>query len=436
MIATESPTPVPEWRLWTKVLFRFFFIYLFFQLAPWNWLGRIPGPSYIVKWYGQLMDWAVDTANARVFHIAPVLVPINGSGDTSYGWAQLCLIISLAVIGCIIWSVIDRRRKNYSALNYWLCLFARYYIAMYAFAYGILKIFALQMIFPSLHQMATPLGDLLPMRLSWLFIGYSTPYQVFSGIAEVLAGLLLLYRRTATLGTLLALGVFTNVMMLNLSYDIPVKIFSIQLVLVCLFLLANEAGRIWDFFVLNKPAPGSSLYTFRYRQKWMRITRLVLKAAFIIIAVVLEVFNGMDYYKFVHKPSAAQVIPNGVYAVTNFSVTHHGSPLSLSDSLRWQDVIFEDGTGSIKTTDALFRQRYGRGYFAYSADDQSRQLAFKDRKTDSANILVFHYDLPDSNSLHLWGKKGNDSLDVELRRTNHHFPLAERQFHWLSEYNR
>ena len=45
---------------------------------------------------------------------------------------------------------------------------------------------------PTLSQLATPLGDLLPMRLSWLFIGYSTPYQVFSGVMETVAGLLLL----------------------------------------------------------------------------------------------------------------------------------------------------------------------------------------------------------------------------------------------------
>ena len=206
MIATDSP-------IWKKVLFRFFFIYLFFQLSPWNWVARIPVLGYPAQCYSKLMNWAVNAANAKFFHVAPVLVPTNGSGDTSFAWAELWLTISLAVIGCIIWSIIDWRRRNYSVLNYWLCLFARYYVATYAFVYGFFKVFALQMGFPSLHQLATPLGDLLPMRLSWLFIGYSTPYQVFSGAAEVLAGLLLLYRRTATLGTFIALGVFINVML-------------------------------------------------------------------------------------------------------------------------------------------------------------------------------------------------------------------------------
>ena len=135
--------------------------------------------------------------------------------------------------------------------------------------------------FPNQSQLATPLGDFLPMRLSWMFMGYSATYQIFAGFMEVLAGSLLLYRKTITMGALLAVGVFSNVMMMNLSYDIPVKIFSMNIVLFCLYLLANEYSRIVCFFVLNKPAPVCSLYHFKHTKKWMRIARVILKIAFI-----------------------------------------------------------------------------------------------------------------------------------------------------------
>ena len=55
--------------------------------------------------------------------------------------------------------------------------------------------------FPALSQLATPLGDLLPMRFSWLFIGYSAPYQFFSGAMETIAGLLLLIPAHGDRGT-------------------------------------------------------------------------------------------------------------------------------------------------------------------------------------------------------------------------------------------
>ncbi|MFZ8278288.1 hypothetical protein ACO1KY_14095, partial [Staphylococcus aureus] len=66
-------------------------------------------------------------------------------------------------------------------MNYWLFVAIRYFVILNGFSYGIFKLFAVQMPFPSISQLATPLGDFLPMRLSWMFIGYSHSYQVFSG---------------------------------------------------------------------------------------------------------------------------------------------------------------------------------------------------------------------------------------------------------------
>jgi len=294
----------------------------------------------------------------------------------------------------------------------------------------------MQMYFPSLHQLATPLGDLLPMRLSWLFIGYSAPYQVFSGIMEITAGLLLLYRRTSTLGILFATAVFINVAALNLSYDIPVKIFSMELVFVCIFLLANESNRIICFFILNKPAAVGELYHFRYTKKWMRVSRIVFKTAFIILALVLPFINYYEYYKSARTAPAKQPVANGVYTVTVFAVNKNNLPDNGTDSLRWRDCIFENGTGSIQTSDTAFRHRYNRAYFNYALDSVTRMLGFRKKFDDSLFMLKFRFDMPDSNTLRLWGKQHNDSLYIELKRTSRHFQLAEKQFHWLSEYNR
>src|SRR4051812_13946636 len=118
--------------------------------------------------------------------------------------------------------------------------------------------------FPTLSQLATPLGDLLPMRFSWLFIGYSVPYQFFSGAMESLAGLLLLYRRTVTAGLFAATGAFMNVVMINLAYDVPVKLNAAPLLFACLFLLALDAKRLLNFLVLNRPAPPTAAYNLTF----------------------------------------------------------------------------------------------------------------------------------------------------------------------------
>ncbi len=429
----EAPSAV--WPLWRKILFRFFFIYILFQIIPWG-IDIIPGIGFITKYYYKANEWIVTFANANLFHVKKILIPLNGSGDTSFGWAAQWTMLCLALSGCFIWTLIDRRRNNYSKLNYWLCLVTRYFIALIAFIYGLDKVLLLQMPFPLLSQLATPLGDFLPMRFSWLFVGYSAPYQIFSGIMECLVGLLLLYRRTATLGILLATGVFFNVLMLNLSYDIPVKIFSLNLVVVCLYMVANEFERIVCFFILNKTASACNIYHFSYRGKWLRITRVILKAGFLIV-VVMMFYNYYTNYKKIINQQETKPIKTGVYNVTEFAINKDTLPPLLTDTLRWQDVIFEmGGMGSIKTSDTIFRKRYGRGYFNFITDTNKHILNFKKFQQDSNFILSMHYQIPDSNTIYLSGLKGNDSLHVELKKSDRHFQLAEKQFHWLSETNR
>lgn len=425
------------WPWWRKILFRFFFIYLLLNITPWTWLDPIPGVSFINSYYYKMIDWAVETSNEKLFHIRKVLVPMNGSGDTSYGWAQVWLFLSVSITGCIVWSVIDHKRLNYRLLNYALCLFTRYYIASIAFGYGIIKLFALQMPFPSLSQMATPLGDFLPMRFSWMFIGYSKPYEIFSGGMEVLVGVLLLYRKTSTLGALVATAVFTNVVMLNLCYDIPVKIFSIHLLMMALFLAANEYHRIVCFFVLNRPAALSSIYYYAYPKRSIRITRIILKTLFVIISIALPAYNGWKFYKQYNSSAAIKPVKEGVYDVAVYAVNKDTIPPLITDTIRWQDVIFEkSGMGSIKTSDTAFSHRYNRAYFVYSTDTVQHLLNIKKMPDDSTFILSMKYEMPDTNTIRLFGGPKADSLYVELKRNNRHFQLAEQQFHWLSEYNR
>jgi hypothetical protein len=435
MLIMEAPRDM-NWPLWKKILFRFFFIFFTLYMAPWTWLNSIPWVGKLTNWYYSLEDWFVRLTNAKLLHIKDELVPVSGSGDTSWGWAQLYTFLLTALIGCIIWSLIDRKRKSYNKADYWLCLFTRYYIAIFAFLYGIIKIFALQMPFPNPSLLATPLGDLLPMRLSWMFMGYSTPYQVFSGAMEIMAGVLLLFRRTATFGTVVAAGVFTNVMMMNLSYDIPVKIFSMRLVFMSLFLLAHEYKRIFSFFVLNRTAEACSIYSVRFTKKWARVARVVLKLIFIGVAVGWMFYTTWDRYKQVNAPQPEGPIARGVYNVEAYVINKDTIPALITDTLRWQDFILENGFGSIKTTDSLFRKRYQRAYFNYSIDTAKQTIKFVKSFADTNALLSMRYEIPGNNIVRLWGKLRNDSLFVVLRKSNRHFQLTERQFHWLSEANR
>jgi hypothetical protein len=436
----DFATPTPAWPLWQRILFRFFAVYFILHIEPWNWFRLIPGVSLLLRPYDAAMDWAVRTGNAHLFHVRETLIPVNGSGDTSYAWAQLCLQLTVAAVACLIWTALDRRRAHYERPAYWLRLVVRYYIATAALGYGIIKLFVLQMPFPALSQLATPLGDLLPMRLSWLFIGYSTPYEVFSGAMETVAGLLLLYRRTVTAGLFAATGAFINVLMINLAYDVPVKLFAAHLLLSCLFLLALDSKRLVGFLFLNRPAPPTTAYDPILVRRWQRWGGIAVKLFIVSQILVMPLWSSWTRYRTAKRPPAPGPFAVGVYDVRSFVVNGDTVPLTSTDSLRWRDVIFDNaGAGSVNTRDPVFWQRYRRGYFRYKPDTASRTVAVWKTSTiprDSTFLFTMRYETPDTNTIRFALGLRGDSVRVDLVRTPRHFQLTERQFHWLSEYNR
>jgi hypothetical protein len=435
MISTTWPGN-PYWPQWQRILFRFLFVYFLLMIAPWTWLEYIPGVSYVMKYYYQLSDALVQFANNNIFKVYKELVRPNGSGDTSWAYTQMWLYLLLSAFVCIVWTVIDRKNTHYNRIAYWFRIILRYFLIVNCFGYGFAKVFLQQMPFPNMSQLATPLGDLLPMRLSWIFMGYSSNYQFFTGLMEVIAGLLLLFRRTSTFGTFFAAGVFANVFVMNLGYDIPVKLYSLHLFLSAMILMLFDYKRMLQFLMMNRTADVSHLYEVTFPLKWMRITRILLKLFVITTTIIIPLYGGLFPGP---KPKASSPIPSGVYHVDVFVKNGDTIPYTYTDSLRWKDFIIEaNGSGSVGSRDTTFRQLYGRGYFGSKADTATNELKLNKRDWvfNIYELFTLKYSMPDSTHLILHGKMRNDSIYVQLTKTNRHFQLAERQFHWLSEYNR
>ena len=431
-MSNAPPATSPSWPLWQRVAFRFIAVALTLLIVPDLIAGSVP----IV---GRAMNGIVELSNAQLFHVRPTLIQPNGSGDTSWAWARLWLVLLVAAGAAVVWSIVDARRQAYPVASYWLRTLLRYQLASAALTYGIIKVFTQQMAFPTLSQLSTPLGDLLPMRLSWLFIGYSTPYQMFCGVMEVLAGLLLLPRRTVTVGLVLAAATFTNVLLINLAYDVPVKLYASQLFLSSVVLLAMDAPRLTRGLLLNQPIGRTALYDPPSDSTRGRIIRGLLKLVILVVILIIPLQNSWQRAQSAAKPVRAVPLAVGVYEVQRFVRNHDTIPALSSDSLRWRDVIIDNAMqGSVGSTDTAFWQRYRRGYFRYKADTSAHLLTvWRTSVTqDSTFLFTARYVVRDSTRAQLWTTLHGDSLYVELVRSPRHFQLAERQFHWLSEYNR
>lgn len=426
-----------NWGIIEKIVFRFAFVYFLLFIEPWGWvLDMIPVVSQYIF---QAKDWLVNFANDHLFHTYKSLVPLNGSGDTSWGWTELKLELIISATATVVWTLLDKSCANYNRLSYWLRIVIRYNLIGALLSYGIIKLFCQQMGFPSLHQLATPLGDLLPMRFSWLFIGYSNEYQFFSGLMEVMAAILLFFRRTSAFGAVVSAAVFLQVAVLNLSYDIPVKIYSIHLFLSSVILMIYEHKRLLSI-ILNRHSAPSVIYDVTFAKKWQRVVRLVFKYGMTLYLVTMVVYQCLEQKKSYEMADVKKYpISRGIYDVQVFALNKDTLPVSAStmDSVRWKDMIFEYAQGSVNSTDTLFRKVYNRGYFNYKVNDSLKTIVFnRTGRGGRDSILTFRYEMPDSIHIRLWGKLRNDSLYLLLKRNNRHFQLTERQFHWLSEYNR
>jgi hypothetical protein len=227
-------------------------------------------------------------------------------------------------------------------------------------------------------------------------------------------------------------------MIMNMGYDIPVKLFSTHLVVMCFVLLAFEYRRIFAL-LFNNPMPAGLVYIPVILKKWIRITGYILKLAFIVLVVFLPFKETYKQWRETKDLKTEGPIKAGVYEVKIFVLNGDTIPFNYGGKLRWKDVIFDNNTGgSVGSIDTMFRQRYGRGYFNFSIDSAKQNLDIIKRTVDFNTFPLgkLHFDLPDSNTVILSGMLRKDSVYALLTRTDRHFQLTERQFHWLSEYNR
>jgi hypothetical protein len=431
--ATPSPGSAPQrWSLPRRIGFRFIFAWCAVWLVPWPLGGTLPGTAWIGAPFDRAWDALVIWLGNKILHRA-VDVAGNGSGDRTADWIMLAVITVAALIATAVWSVLDRRRADYARLNDWFRVYLRFAVGTMMLGYGFAKIFHSQFPFPAPIKLEQPYGDASPMGLLWTFMGFSAPYNVFTGLAELVPAVLLFFRRTATLGALLLVAVMTNVVMLNFCYDVPVKIFSTELLLASLLIAAPRLRALFDVLVR-----GRAVTALPPERRFVR-PRLELAARIFGVAFALWVI-GNGAWGFVQR---ARSRPNptvsegviGTWEVDEFIRDGQVVAPTLAEAARWRTVTL-----------AVYK---GSGRFLYrQVDDTYDRLELQQDEAKKALSLTpiagpkrtLHYTQPDKDHLTLTGDFDGHALAVKLHRrtATRSFRLLDRGFHWVNEapYNR
>lgn len=379
------------------------------------------------QWYFDSFVGLAYWTEVHLFGLAtPVPFAFTGSSDTLARYATQVDVLLLTIVVAVGWSIAFRHRVRNARMHEWLRVWVRLNLATFMLGYGFAKVFQTQFGSLSLERYMQPLGEYSPMGLLWTFMSYSPSYNLFGGAVEVVGALLLVFRRTATLGALILVGTMANVAMLNFAYDVPVKIFSLNLLLMAVFIAAPDISRLVNVLLLDRPtSPREVPALFNNpRLKYAAPAVAMLLIGYIVwIDVAGELSTLRD-----RRSSAAAAVLRGIYDVETFHRNGAVSLPLLSDSMRWRRVIFsDDGRVALRTmSDSVER-------YVVAVDTVRRALTFT-RRAAPKLTLTMTYDQPDHDHVVLQGNFGGDSIVARLRRFDEAKLLLKRSgFRWIQE---
>jgi uncharacterized membrane protein YphA (DoxX/SURF4 family) len=358
---------------------------------------------------------------------AELVVTGSGSGDKIFDWTEVACLLMLAALGAGVWSILDRARPNYARLYRWTRLLVRLAVGATFISYGIDKIIPLQMPYPYFTRLLQPYGNSSPMGVLWSFIGASPAYEILIGCVETIGGILILLPRTALLGTLICLANAVQIFALNMTYDVPVKLFSFHLILFALFLLAPDGGRLWRFFVLDRD-PGPSRRPERPRTPRDRGIAGVVPAVYVVYLAGVNLYGSAAGWK-EFGGGAPQSPLYGIWEVEQMTLDGTPHPAVLGDPDCWRRVVFQ------------FPESVAFQHMDDTFENYKASIALADRKValtkfdDALWKASFRIDQPGPGRLLLDGEMNHRKVRLQLRLVDHtQFRLLSRGFHWVQEY--
>lgn len=416
-----------KWSPIQRIAFRFAFVYLLLYTFPFPF-GTLPGTEVIVAPYEKVWQTIVPWVADHVLHLGYQFSMVDtGSGDRAYDWVRTLCYILIAFIATIIWTLRVRKPRNYDRMHAWLRLYVRLYLGATMIGYGAYKVIQSQFKPPNLSRLAQPYGDSSPMGLLWTFMGASHSYNVFTGAAEMVGGMLLFVPSLVTLGALITIAAMGNVFILNLSYDVPVKLFSFNLIIMGVFVALPDAKRLANVLVFNRRADPVEVRPWFKRAKLNR-GLLWLQLVLLIVFTGATLFQAWQDSKFWEDQIVAPAI-YGIWSVDEFAIDGQPRPLTMTDPKRWQRVILEYSSRlSVQLLDAPL-QRYA---LELDPKNQTMKLSNRDEPNWSAS---FKYETPQSGLMIFKGELGGHPFEAKMhRRDPATFRLTSREFHWINEY--
>jgi hypothetical protein len=371
------------------------------------------------KYTNKFFEWMAVWTGSHVFNIHHSYTSELASDSTGL-YLDLLNTMVISIVAAMIWTAFNKKQEGNSRLSYRFTAFTRYFLALHLLIYGFNKIFKTQFYLPEPNTLYTTIGGSSKDLLYWSTMGLSRPYTIFLGTVETIAAVLLLWRRTVMAGSLFAAMVLMNIVVINFSFDISVKLFSCFLLFLSIVLLLAQY-KSWLNILLRKNNPATA-----WSPGWTRRRRKTF--AWIKAMVIILLFAESTWVYFsagnFNDDKAPRPPLHGAYHVQSFVINGDTLLPLLTDTTRWKMVfIHRRNYFIVQMMDDKMRD--------YELDlDTSKHEIYISRHEDPFQIPFSYRELPD-NKLELEGEWNNHSIKVGLIKMDlKDLPAMKKGFNW------
>lgn len=336
--------------------------------------------------------------------------------DSRAMYADLLVVALLSLLLAWPMSVLLRRKKvlSFDRVNRIFSVGCAYYLALQLLIYGFNKVFKAQFYLPEPNTLYTHIGDAPRDLLYWSTMGLSRSYSLFMGLAEVIPAGMLLFRRTRALGALILSGVLLNVVWVNFSFDISVKVYSLFLWLLSLAIAAPAYRLLFRFFIQEKPVAPAPRYVPPARRRWCYISLKTIALGLLLLESLWMYMASGNF----NDDRAPRPELHGAWTVPYADSCVHEKG--------WQRV-FIHRRGYFIVQD---RQEQMKDYRLYY-DSIPGRLVIENYENGAVYPLVYHRR---GDSLFLEGIVETDTIALWLRAARlQDLPALQNDFHWFSD---
>ncbi len=386
----------------------------------------IPFPFHLITFQSSVTDFffgkLIGTIASSIFGVQLKNTIVYSDSISMYVLVLLLSILSL-MIGLLLHNLNPWKHHQKRIVSFLSILFS-YYLVLMLMKYGLDKVFKTQFYLPEPNTLYTPLGQIEKDLLYWTSMGTSRGYNIFTGSIEVLAALLIFFKRTRMSGLLLATASLTHIVAVNFGFDISVKLYSLFLLSLSLFLLTPYCRRLYSFFFSQQVLP---VMPAEKNDPTKNIFLSLFLKFFITGLILFESLYPYVRDNNFNDDTAKRPFLHGAYEVQQMitatdTLSGKNAPLRRFFIHRENYLIFQNQADAMQD----YKLSYDADRHTYILTDyQQRETKLSLEYQEADSILVLNF-FKDGQQHQLTGKA------IDWKK----LPLLQRSFHWTIDSDR